>query len=161
MSPEQLTDTALTAASDMFSWAGTMVFAATGRLAFPGRAVPAILHAILSGQADLSGVPDPLRSLVAACLAKDSAARPAAGRLLRDLTGDHQTDHEGDHQGADHAADHSRDARGDPQGHSPVRLRPGEIAACHPTADGPHAYAGQRMTVTCRPTVTYGHRVPS
>lgn len=88
MSPEQLTDQHLTGASDMFSWAGTMVFAATGRIAFSGKAVPAVLHAIMSGQPDVSGVPDPLRAMVVACLAKDPAARPAAARLLRDLTGD-------------------------------------------------------------------------
>ncbi|MEV8638279.1 serine/threonine-protein kinase [Streptosporangium sp. NPDC051023] len=87
MSPEQLTDEPVTAASDMFSWAGTMIFAATGRMPFSGQAVPAILHAILSDEPDLSGVPDPLRPLVAASLAKDPAGRPAAGHLLHDLTG--------------------------------------------------------------------------
>ncbi|MFD1542012.1 serine/threonine-protein kinase [Nonomuraea guangzhouensis] len=88
MSPEQLTDQPLAAASDMFSWAGTMVFAATGRIAFPGQAVPAVLHGILSGHPDLSGVPAPLLPMVTACLAKDPAARPAAARLLSDLTGE-------------------------------------------------------------------------
>ncbi|MEV7012561.1 serine/threonine-protein kinase [Streptosporangium sp. NPDC051022] len=87
MSPEQLTDEPLTSASDMFSWAGTMVFAASGRVPFPGQTFAAILHAILSDEPDLSGVPDPLHPLVAASLAKDPAARPAAGRLLHDLTG--------------------------------------------------------------------------
>lgn len=88
MAPEQLTDEPVTAASDMFSWAGTMIFAATGRLAFPADTVPAILHAILAGEPDMSGVSDPLRPLVAACLAKDPGARPTAAHLLRDLTGD-------------------------------------------------------------------------
>ncbi|MFI6458416.1 serine/threonine-protein kinase [Streptosporangium amethystogenes] len=88
MSPEQLTDESLTPASDMFSWASTMIFAATGRAAFPASSVPAILHAVLNSEPDVSGVPQPLRSLVAACLAKDPAARPAADRLLRDLTGE-------------------------------------------------------------------------
>lgn len=88
MSPEQLTDESLTPASDMFSWASTMIFAATGRAAFPASSVPAVLHAVLNGEPDVSGVPQPLRSLVAACLAKDPAARPAADRLLRDLTGE-------------------------------------------------------------------------
>ncbi|SEG97851.1 Serine/threonine protein kinase [Nonomuraea solani] len=87
MPPEQFTDQPLTPASDMFSWASTMVFAATGRTAFPGSSVPAILHAILHAEPNVSGVPEPLRPLVAACLAKDPAARPAAARLLRDLTG--------------------------------------------------------------------------
>lgn len=88
MSPEQLTDESLTPASDMFSWASTMIFAATGRAAFPASSVPAVLHAVLNSEPDVSGVPHPLRSLVTACLAKDPAARPAADRLLRDLTGE-------------------------------------------------------------------------
>jgi predicted Ser/Thr protein kinase len=87
MSPEQLSDQRLTPASDMFSWAGTMVFAATGRAPFRASTVPATLHAVLHGEPDLTGVPEPLRGLVAACLAKDPAARPSAGLLLRDLTG--------------------------------------------------------------------------
>ncbi len=91
MSPEQFTEAPVTVASDMFSWASTMVFAATGRMAFPAKAVPAILHAILNGQPDVSGVPDPLRAIVLACLAKEPSARPPAARLLRDLTGNHAT----------------------------------------------------------------------
>ncbi|MFD0655824.1 serine/threonine-protein kinase [Thermocatellispora tengchongensis] len=86
MSPEQLSDQPLTPASDMFSWAGTMVFAATGRTAFPGGTIPAVLHNVLHGEPDLSGVPEPLRAMVAACLAKNPADRPSAERLLRDLT---------------------------------------------------------------------------
>ncbi|MEV4173789.1 serine/threonine-protein kinase [Nonomuraea sp. NPDC049709] len=86
MSPEQLSDRPLTLASDMFSWAATMVFAATGRRAFTGAHVPAIMHSILNNPPDLSGVPEPLRAMVAACLAKDPADRPTAERLLRDLT---------------------------------------------------------------------------
>ncbi|MFC6085938.1 serine/threonine protein kinase [Sphaerisporangium aureirubrum] len=86
MSPEQLTDHPLTPASDMFSWASTMIFAATGRTAFPAQSVPAILAAVLYGEPDLTGVPDPLRTLVATCLAKDPAERPTADRLLHDLT---------------------------------------------------------------------------
>jgi predicted Ser/Thr protein kinase len=86
MSPEQLGDQPVTLASDMFSWAATMVFAATGRRAFTGSNVPVIMHAILHNPPDLSGVPEPLRAMVAACLAKDPADRPTTGDLLRDLT---------------------------------------------------------------------------
>jgi serine/threonine protein kinase len=87
-SPEQLSDEPMTAASDMFSWAGTMAFAATGRLAFPATSIPAVLRAVLYDEPDITGVPDPLRAMLAACLAKDPSARPAATDLLRDLTGD-------------------------------------------------------------------------
>ncbi|WP_158578619.1 serine/threonine-protein kinase [Spongiactinospora rosea] len=86
MSPEQLTGSPVSPASDLFSWAGTMVYAATGRPAFPGAGVPAVLHAIAYDEAHLTGVPDRLLPLVAACLAKDPAARPTATQLLQSLT---------------------------------------------------------------------------
>ncbi len=87
MAPEQFTDDPVTVASDVFSWGSTIAFAATGRLAFPGTTVPAILHAILHSVPDLTGIPHPLYPLVAAALAKDPAVRPSAADLLRDLTG--------------------------------------------------------------------------
>jgi len=87
MAPEQLTDEPVTAACDVFSWGSTMTFAATGRLAFSGTTIPAILHAILYTEPDLTDVPHPLRELVAAALAKNPAARPSAAALLSELTG--------------------------------------------------------------------------
>ncbi|WP_181448719.1 serine/threonine-protein kinase [Nonomuraea aridisoli] len=87
MAPEQFDDQPLTPASDMFSWAGTMVFAATGRPAFSAGTVPATLNAVLHAEPDLSGVPASLRRLVAACLTKDPAARPTAVEVLCDLVG--------------------------------------------------------------------------
>jgi len=89
LAPEQLTEDPVTAACDVFSWGSTMTFAATGRLAFSGATVPAVMHAILHAEPDLSGVPDPLRELVAAALAKNPAARPSAAELLRVLTERH------------------------------------------------------------------------
>ncbi|MEV7008442.1 protein kinase [Streptosporangium sp. NPDC051022] len=88
IAPEQLTQDTVGQAADIFSWAGTMVYAATGHLAFPGDSVPALLHAILHRDPDLSGVPEGLRPLLARCLAKDPAARPTAADLVRILTGD-------------------------------------------------------------------------
>ncbi|MFD1115584.1 serine/threonine-protein kinase, partial [Sphaerisporangium aureirubrum] len=74
--------------ADVFSWAATMVYAATGHRAFPGDSVPALLHAVTYREPDLSGVPDGLRDVVAACLAKNPSYRPTAATLLRTLTGD-------------------------------------------------------------------------
>ncbi|MFC5825974.1 serine/threonine-protein kinase [Nonomuraea insulae] len=120
MPPEQFTDSPLTPASDMFSWAGTMVFAATGRSAFPASTVPAVLHAILHDQPDVSGVPESLRPMVIACLAKDPAARPSAARLLRELTGGAATPNEG-RPGNGHTL---VDAGAAPTSPSAVRRRP-------------------------------------
>ncbi|MEV4455955.1 serine/threonine-protein kinase [Microbispora sp. NPDC049633] len=87
IAPEQLAGQRPGPSSDVFSWAVTMAYAATGRLPFPGPTVPAILMAISAREPDLSGVPADLRPLLEACLAKDPAARPAASGLLRALTG--------------------------------------------------------------------------
>ena len=86
MSPELIFDQPATPASDIFSWAVTMVYAATGRMPFGGGSIPATFHAVLHAEPDLSGVPEPLRTLVAACLAKNPAERPSAEHLLRELT---------------------------------------------------------------------------
>ncbi|MFI6299410.1 protein kinase [Nonomuraea sp. NPDC050790] len=86
MAPEQFAGTA-GPATDMFSWASTMIYAATGRIAFRGDTMPAVMHAILTSEPDLSGMPEGLRALVARCLAKDPLVRPSAEELLGQLTG--------------------------------------------------------------------------
>ncbi|WP_371780188.1 protein kinase domain-containing protein [Streptosporangium subroseum] len=88
MAPEQFTDESPGYSADIFSWACTMVYAATGHRAFPGETVPAIVNAILYREPDLSGVPEMLRPLLAACLAKNPAERPATADVFRILTGD-------------------------------------------------------------------------
>ncbi|MFG3439151.1 serine/threonine-protein kinase [Nonomuraea sp. NPDC047897] len=85
MAPEQIAGEPATAASDMFGWAATMTYAATGREPFPGESIPAVMHRVLTGEPDLSGVEEPLRSLLGACLAKDPEARPSADGVLETL----------------------------------------------------------------------------
>ncbi|WP_440066972.1 protein kinase domain-containing protein [Streptosporangium sp. OZ121] len=82
MSPEQVHGQLVAAPSDVFSWAVTMVFAATGGPAFGQDSIPAVLHRILNAEPDLSGVPEGLRPLLRACLAKTPAGRPTAPDLL-------------------------------------------------------------------------------
>ncbi|MBT2210513.1 serine/threonine-protein kinase [Actinomadura sp. NEAU-AAG7] len=89
MSPEQITGPEAGAPSDVFSWAGTMVFAATGHPPFGQGHPGAVMHGILDRAADLDGVPAAFRGLFGRCLAKDPAARPTAQELLgRLLDGD-------------------------------------------------------------------------
>ncbi|MGA5761097.1 protein kinase domain-containing protein [Nonomuraea bangladeshensis] len=85
MSPEQFEGQRVGPASDMFSWAGTMVFAATGRPAYPGATVPAILNAVLSGSPDLGGVPERLAEVLRPCFARDPASRPSPTELMKRL----------------------------------------------------------------------------
>ncbi|MFI6504225.1 serine/threonine-protein kinase [Nonomuraea typhae] len=86
MAPEQFAGGPIGPAADLFSWAGTMVFAATGRNAFPGDTMPSVMHAILMTEPDLSGVPEDLRPLLQACLGKDPALRPTAAQALAAMT---------------------------------------------------------------------------
>lgn len=88
MAPEQFGGAPITPAADMFSWATSMIYAATGQQVFRGDTFPVIMHAILTREPDLSAVPHELRPALAACLAKDPTARPSAAALLRRLTGD-------------------------------------------------------------------------
>ncbi|MEU7899044.1 serine/threonine-protein kinase [Nonomuraea sp. NPDC049152] len=85
MSPEQIAGHPAGPASDMFAWATTMAFAATGKALFAGESIPAVMHRILTAQPDLRGIGEPLRSLLAACLDKEPGARPSADDVLQSL----------------------------------------------------------------------------
>ncbi|MGW2487046.1 MFS transporter [Streptomyces sp. NPDC001606] len=78
MSPEQVRGLELTPASDVFCLGAVLVYAATGRLLFGATetGLNAHLFRIAEEEADLTGVPEPLADLVAACLHKDPAQRP-------------------------------------------------------------------------------------
>jgi hypothetical protein len=58
-----------------------MAFAATGHLPFGGGSYETIFYRIISGRADLSGVPGPLVPLISAALARDPSHRPSASWL--------------------------------------------------------------------------------
>ncbi|MFI6483198.1 serine/threonine-protein kinase [Nonomuraea sp. NPDC050663] len=88
MAPEQFHDGRLTPAADLFSWASTMVYAATGQQAFRGQTLPSLMHAILTREPDLSAVPAGLRPILQECLAKEPEVRPAAEALLQRLLGE-------------------------------------------------------------------------
>ena len=82
VAPEQLAGARPTSAVDIFAWAVTMIYAATGRLAFGADSVPAVMHRIMYEEPDVSGLPPSLRTVVLECLDKDPARRPSARDLL-------------------------------------------------------------------------------
>lgn len=95
MSPEQATGQEHTPAGDVFALAGVLVFAATGRGPF-GSGQPAdLLYRVRYAEPDLTGVPAALAAVLARCLAKDPALRPATGELAAAL-------HDGHGEFADH-----------------------------------------------------------
>ncbi|MFI6458359.1 serine/threonine protein kinase [Streptosporangium amethystogenes] len=82
MAPEQLSAGRPGLALDVFAWASTIAFAATGRPPFGDDAIPVIINRILNLDPDLDGIETPLRDLLAECLAKDSGRRPTAQQIL-------------------------------------------------------------------------------
>ncbi|HUR06883.1 MAG TPA: serine/threonine-protein kinase [Nonomuraea sp.] len=82
MSPEQLTGAPVGPASDVFSWAVTMMFAATGRPAFGEDTVPAVFNRVLTFHPDLSPLPPALRGTVGSCLHKSPNDRPSASDVM-------------------------------------------------------------------------------
>ena len=83
LAPEVIEGQPSSPASDVHSWGATMAFAATGRPPYGGGgdSFQTIFYRIVSGRADLSGVPAPLVPLLSAALARDPAHRPSADWL--------------------------------------------------------------------------------
>ncbi|WP_327090035.1 serine/threonine-protein kinase [Nonomuraea sp. NBC_01738] len=82
MSPEQLSGQGAGAASDVFAWAATMLYAATGTAAFQAPTLPAVYHRIINHRPDVSPLPSPLREVVGRALAKRPEERPTAQELM-------------------------------------------------------------------------------
>jgi predicted Ser/Thr protein kinase len=75
-------------AVDIYAWAATVAFAATGRSPFGTGSLEAILGRVVRGRADLSDVPPEIGGGLQAALARDPAERPTAAQLagwLRNL----------------------------------------------------------------------------
>ena len=82
MSPEQVSGVSSGSASDLFSWAITIGYAATGEPLFGRDAVPAVIARILHREPDLSPLQPGLRGILIDCLAKDPQHRPSAQEVL-------------------------------------------------------------------------------
>ncbi|GAA0558167.1 serine/threonine-protein kinase [Actinomadura livida] len=87
MAPEQFSGR-VGPATDLFAWAGTLLFAATGRDPFAGGPLPAVMYRIMHETPDLGVLPGKLAEVAAACLAKDPKVRPTSEDVLLWLLGE-------------------------------------------------------------------------
>jgi serine/threonine protein kinase len=83
MSPEQAEGQSAGPASDVFALGCVVAYAAAGAGPFGTGTAAAILYRVVHSEPVLDGIPPRLREVIAACLAKDPAARPT----LRALSG--------------------------------------------------------------------------
>jgi WD40 repeat protein len=89
MAPEQITKGPMGPHTDMFSWASTMVFAATGTPPF-GHSDDeygyGVMYRIVNHDPDLDGVSAALHVVLSACLLKNPAKRPSASDVVSMLS---------------------------------------------------------------------------
>ncbi|MFE3374338.1 bifunctional serine/threonine-protein kinase/ABC transporter substrate-binding protein [Streptomyces anulatus] len=86
LAPEQASAGSLGPPCDVFSLGCVLVYAATGRRPFGEGGGAGALFRTIHEEPDLTGVEPGLAPLIAACLAKDPAARPTASRVRDALT---------------------------------------------------------------------------
>ncbi|MEU9240874.1 serine/threonine-protein kinase [Streptomyces sp. NPDC048385] len=84
ISPEQYRQGTAGPAGDVFAWGALVAYAATGRLPFGGGAPDVVAFRVMSGEADLDGVPAALRGVVEKALSKEPADRPSAAEAARE-----------------------------------------------------------------------------
>ncbi|MCA2179908.1 serine/threonine protein kinase [Nonomuraea glycinis] len=82
MPPEQVMGHQVGPAADLFSWGGTMVYAASGNAPFGSDTMPAVINRVLNRPPELTGLDGTLLEVVAACLDKDPARRPTAEQVI-------------------------------------------------------------------------------
>jgi tRNA A-37 threonylcarbamoyl transferase component Bud32 len=82
MAPEQAEGDAVSPAIDVFALGSVIAFAVLGREPFGTGQEQVLLYRIVHMEPDLGGCPEPLRGLVARCLAKSPGERPSAGEII-------------------------------------------------------------------------------
>ncbi|HTU75023.1 MAG TPA: serine/threonine-protein kinase [Trebonia sp.] len=82
MAPEQAVGDPVSPAADVFSLGSVIAFAVMGRQPFGTGNEQALLYRIVHQEADLDGCPEPLRALVARCLAKSPGERPSTSEII-------------------------------------------------------------------------------
>ncbi|MFI1222986.1 MULTISPECIES: serine/threonine-protein kinase [unclassified Streptomyces] len=81
MAPEQIRGGDVSGAADVFSLGAVLAYAATGEAPFPGDSSAVLLYKVVHEEPELGDLEGELREVVAGCLAKDPAARPAPAEL--------------------------------------------------------------------------------
>ncbi|WP_211267053.1 serine/threonine protein kinase [Nonomuraea candida] len=139
MPPEQIMGHTVGPAADLFAWAGTMVYAASGRTPFGSDTMPAVINRVLNQQPDLSALGEgPLRDVVVACLSKDPAQRPTAEQVIMRLLQQPAANSGMLAQGAAEAAP----GRQPPGQAGPSQAGPGQPVPGRPAAGQPFSPAG-------------------
>ncbi|SPT50723.1 serine/threonine-protein kinase [Actinomadura madurae] len=87
MAPEQISGDEVGTPADVFCWAATLVFAATGEPPFGQDTIPAVINRILHEEPSLGDLDGALRELVLDCLEKEPGRRPRAQQVLMRLLG--------------------------------------------------------------------------
>ncbi|MFI9809323.1 serine/threonine-protein kinase [Streptomyces sp. NPDC052301] len=82
MAPEQASGDEITAATDVFALGQTAAFAALGRPLYGEGAALNVLYRIVHSAPDLPALPEPLRPLLARCLAADPAERATPAEVV-------------------------------------------------------------------------------
>ncbi|MYU33528.1 PQQ-binding-like beta-propeller repeat protein [Streptomyces sp. SID8358] len=85
LTPEQIEGREAGTPSDLFVLGLLLAYAASGTTPFADGPVDGAAERIAHAPAELDGVPDALRELIAGCLAKDPADRPGAGAVAAKL----------------------------------------------------------------------------
>ncbi|MCZ7417368.1 serine/threonine-protein kinase [Streptomyces sp. WMMC897] len=88
MSPEQVQGHDVGGPTDVFSLGAVLAFAATGRPPFSGDGAAVLLYKVVHEEPRLTGLEGELLDVVAACLAKEPAARPPVAEVARRLAGE-------------------------------------------------------------------------
>ncbi|MEO5876074.1 MAG: serine/threonine-protein kinase [Streptosporangiaceae bacterium] len=93
LAPEIISGEEARAPADVHSWAGTLIYAATGRPPFGNGTFEVIFYKIMQGTPDLTGVPAPILPVLRSAMAQHPAERPTAkdlahlvGRLDLEMT---------------------------------------------------------------------------
>jgi hypothetical protein len=82
MAPEQVDDSPVGPAADVFALGSIAAYAALGRPPFGEGGPLPVMYRVLHEPADLSGCPSPLRGIIERCLAKRTSDRPSPAEVI-------------------------------------------------------------------------------